>query len=128
MRNSKINKQIREVRIIDIFKYFVLSLILIICIWIGYSICLKKSIFSKWILLLIAIILTYILLRYFLIGLVLLYKAFAPISVRGRCRFEPTCSTYMIMAIKKYGVLVGVIKGIRRIFRCKPPNGGVDYP
>lgn len=128
MRNSKVNKQIREVRIIDIFKYFVMSLLLIICVWIAYSICLKKSIFSKWVLLLIAVILTYILLRYFLIGLVLLYKVCAPMSVRGRCRFEPTCSTYMIMAIKKYGVLVGVIKGIRRIFRCKPPNGGVDYP
>lgn len=128
MRDSKVSKQIREIRIIDIFKYFVLSLILIVAVWIAYSICIKKIDFHWWVFLIAAIVLTYILLRYFLIGLVLLYKAFAPLSVRGRCRFEPTCSTYMIMAIKKYGVLVGVIKGIRRIFRCKPPNGGVDYP
>lgn len=128
MRDSKVSKQIREIRIIDIFKYFVLSLILIVAVWITYSICIKKIDFHWWVFLIAAIVLTYILLRYFLIGLVLLYKAFAPLSVRGRCRFEPTCSTYMIMAIKKYGVLVGVIKGIRRIFRCKPPNGGVDYP
>ncbi len=128
MHDSKVSKQIREIRIIDIFKYFVLSSILIASVWIAYSICIKKIDFQWWVFLIAAIVLTYILLRYFLIGLVLLYKAFAPLSVRGRCRFEPTCSTYMIMAIKKFGVLVGVIKGIRRIFRCKPPNGGVDYP
>jgi len=59
---------------------------------------------------------------------VLVYKAFAPIDVRRQCRFTPTCSTYMIMAVKKYGIIIGIIKGIRRILRCKPPNGGVDYP
>ena len=57
-----------------------------------------------------------------------MYKAFAPMSIRNRCRFEPTCSTYMIMAIIKYGLFIGVIKGIKRLFRCKPPNGGVDLP
>jgi putative membrane protein insertion efficiency factor len=44
------------------------------------------------------------------------------------CRFTPTCSTYMIMAINKYGLLIGLFKGIRRLLRCKPPNGGEDYP
>ncbi|MBQ4053248.1 MAG: membrane protein insertion efficiency factor YidD [Clostridia bacterium] len=62
------------------------------------------------------------------IGTVLAYKAWAPLDVRGRCRFEPTCSTYMILAIKKFGLVYGIIKGIKRIKRCKPPNGGVDYP
>ena len=57
-----------------------------------------------------------------------MYKAFAPMEMRDRCRFVPTCSTYMIMAIKKYGIIRGVIKGIKRIRRCVPPNGGVDYP
>ena len=57
-----------------------------------------------------------------------MYKVCAPQSVRDRCRFEPTCSTYMIMAINKYGVIVGVIKGIKRLLRCKPPYGGIDLP
>jgi putative component of membrane protein insertase Oxa1/YidC/SpoIIIJ protein YidD len=34
----------------------------------------------------------------------------------------------MILAIEKYGVVKGVIKGIRRILRCNYPNGGIDYP
>jgi putative component of membrane protein insertase Oxa1/YidC/SpoIIIJ protein YidD len=34
----------------------------------------------------------------------------------------------MIMAINKYGLFRGVYKGIRRLLRCKPPNGGEDYP
>ena len=71
---------------------------------------------------------TYFLLKRFAIGLVLAYKAFAPLEVRARCRFTPTCSTYMIIAIKKSGLIFGVIKGIRRLRLCKPPNGGVDYP
>ena len=57
-----------------------------------------------------------------------MYKAYAPMEVRDRCLFVPTCSTYMIMAIQKYGLLIGVIKGIKRIRRCHLPNGGVDYP
>jgi len=41
------------------------------------------------------------------------------------CRFTPTCSQYMIEAIRKKGFLVGVTKGILRILRCNPffPGG-----
>ncbi|MBR2321751.1 MAG: membrane protein insertion efficiency factor YidD [Clostridia bacterium] len=81
-----------------------------------------------WIFYTVAGVISYFLLKRFVIGLVLLYKVCAPMEVRGRCRFEPTCSTYMIMAILKYGLVYGVFKGIRRVLRCKPPNGGVDYP
>ena len=81
-----------------------------------------------WVFYVAAGVLSYFFLKRFTIGLVLAYKAFAPIDVRRSCRFQPTCSTYMIMAIKKYGLVYGVIKGIHRISRCKPPNGGVDYP
>ncbi|MBQ3572358.1 MAG: membrane protein insertion efficiency factor YidD [Clostridia bacterium] len=73
-------------------------------------------------------IISYFLLKRSVIGAVLIYKAFAPMSVRDRCRFTPTCSTYMIMAINKYGLFRGVFKGIGRLLRCKPPNGGEDYP
>ena len=76
----------------------------------------------------VAIVLTYIALRFIAIGAVLMYKAYAPLSVRGRCRFQPTCSTYMIICLKRYGLIIGIIKGLRRISRCRPPNGGIDYP
>ncbi len=45
------------------------------------------------------------------------------------CRFQPTCSEYMIEAIRKYGVLRGVARGLWRILRCHPFNhGGFDPP
>lgn len=121
-------KQLREVRVIDLFTYFGLSYVILVTIWVSFVLLLLNTEISIFILLAVAIPLTYFILRYFLIGLVLMYKAFAPLSTRDRCRFEPTCSTYMILSIKKYGVFRGVIKGIKRILRCKPPNGGIDYP
>jgi len=56
------------------------------------------------------------------------YQRYAPESVRMKCRFEPSCSEYMILSIEKYGVVKGIIKGINRLSRCKVGNGGFDYP
>lgn len=45
------------------------------------------------------------------------------------CRFEPGCSEYMILAVKKYGPIVGGAKGVWRICRCNPfCQGGYDPP
>lgn len=60
--------------------------------------------------------------------LIILYQKYAPESLRGACLFEPCCSEYMKLAIVKYGVVSGVFRGIRRILRCRYPNGGVDEP
>ena len=57
-----------------------------------------------------------------------IYQRYAPDYVRNKCRFEPSCSEYMILAIEKYGVIIGVSKGIRRLKRCNINNGGFDYP
>ena len=48
----------------------------------------------------------------------------SPIVGRS-CRFQPTCSHYMIGAIDKYGALRGVPRGRARIARCHPwgPSG-----
>ena len=46
------------------------------------------------------------------------YQVRAPMSVRGRCHMVPTCSDYMILAVRKYGALRGLIKGIKRLRRC----------
>ena len=123
--------QIREIRVIDLLTYFFLPPILAALLWtVGIDHAFKYIPHSvpDWVIYTVAGIISYFLLKRFTIGAVLMYKAFAPMSVRSRCLFTPTCSTYMLMAIGKYGLIIGVIKGIRRILRCHPPNGGEDYP
>lgn len=45
------------------------------------------------------------------------------------CRFHPSCSQYFILAVRKYGLVIGTWKGGRRILRCHPWNpGGYDPP
>lgn len=63
------------------------------------------------------------------IAFVRLYQlTLSPIFGR-QCRFQPTCSHYMIGAVEKYGVLRGVPKGLWRICRCNPLcKGGYDPP
>jgi len=56
------------------------------------------------------------------------YQKIAPRRLRESCRFEPSCSNYMILAMQKYGIMRGLLMGFRRIARCRYPNGGIDYP
>ena len=45
------------------------------------------------------------------------------------CRFTPTCSQYCVLAIQKYGILVGLCKTAWRVLRCNPfCKGGYDPP
>ncbi len=121
-------RQIREIRVFDIVTHAVIPPILAAALWTVGIFLIYPKISHGWVLILVLSLISYFLLKRFLIGLVLLYKAYAPLEVRGRCRFHPTCSTYMIMAIQKYGILIGITKGTRRLLRCKPPNGGDDFP
>jgi len=38
----------------------------------------------------------------------------------SNCRFQPTCSQYMIEAINLHGVLKGLSLGFKRISKCHP--------
>lgn len=49
-------------------------------------------------------------------------KVLSPIFP-GVCRFRPTCSQYMIEAIKVHGIIKGLYLGSKRILRCQPWGG-----
>ena len=52
------------------------------------------------------------------------YKRFLSPLLPPMCRFDPTCSIFMMQAIEKHGTLRGVWLGIRRLARCHPFNPG----
>ena len=58
-----------------------------------------------------------------LIAFVRVYQAGISPYTPPSCRYTPTCSQYMLEAIKKYGTLKGVILGLQRIGRCHPWGG-----
>jgi len=61
------------------------------------------------------------------IGIVKGYQYVISPILPPSCRFIPTCSTYTIQAIEKYGVVRGTYLGLRRILRCHPfSRGGYD--
>jgi putative membrane protein insertion efficiency factor len=48
--------------------------------------------------------------------------AISPI-IPSRCRYNPTCSHYMIEAINEWGPFKGLLMGLKRIGKCHPLGG-----
>jgi putative membrane protein insertion efficiency factor len=45
-----------------------------------------------------------------------------------RCRYYPTCSEYAAQAIRRFGILRGLVLASWRLLRCNPFSaGGVDH-
>lgn len=64
-----------------------------------------------------------------LVGLARIYQWTLSPLLGQRCRFEPTCSAYFILAVQKYGAIRGTLRGLARIARCHPFHpGGYDPP
>ncbi len=66
-----------------------------------------------------------------LVGLSLLvlraYKFFISPLLGERCRFYPSCADYTAEALRKYGLLKGLLLSMKRICRCNPLcAGGID--
>ncbi len=63
--------------------------------------------------------------RKIIMKLLVWYKRY--VSRGTNCRFEPTCSVYTYLAVKKYGAIKGLWLGLKRVSKCHPwHKGGVD--
>lgn len=61
--------------------------------------------------------------------LVRVYQVTLARFLGGQCRYQPTCSEYMIGSVRKHGPLGGGWRGLKRIGRCHPwGGGGYDPP
>lgn len=58
-----------------------------------------------------------------LIGLVRAYQWIISPFLRPRCRFDPSCSEYAALAIRRYGPLRGGLLTLKRLSRCHPWGG-----
>ena len=55
-----------------------------------------------------------------LVGLIGIYRTFVSPVMGPRCRHIPSCSEYALDAIKKRGILDGVLLTSKRILKCRP--------
>ena len=63
-----------------------------------------------------------------LLAIIYMYKFLISPFIPKTCRFYPTCSKYMILSIKEWGVIRGTWLGLRRIVRCRPGGKcGYDF-
>jgi uncharacterized protein len=56
-----------------------------------------------------------------------LYQRFVSPALPRRCKYEPTCSAYVVSALRSYGAARGLVLGGWRLLRCNPfSHGGYD--
>jgi len=55
-----------------------------------------------------------------------LYQKKLSTKIGNRCVFDPSCSHYSEVAFRKKGLIKGSLLTIKRLYRCRPANGGVD--
>lgn len=58
-----------------------------------------------------------------LIKLIRFYQVAISPWLGKNCRYQPTCSQYMLEALKVHGLYKGVFLGIKRILSCHPWGG-----
>lgn len=56
------------------------------------------------------------------------YQRFISPAFPPSCRFTPTCSSYAITSIERYGLARGGWLAVRRLSRCHPWNPGGHDP
>lgn len=58
---------------------------------------------------------------------VIFYRKFISPNIQPRCIYVPTCSTYALEAIERFGAIRGGLLACWRLLRCNPfSRGGYD--
>lgn len=67
-------------------------------------------------------------LRGILVAPIRLYQRTISPALPARCKYHPSCSEYTVQAVRRYGVLRGLVLAGWRLLRCNPwSHGGVDF-
>ena len=54
-------------------------------------------------------------------------RAISP-ALPQRCKYHPSCSQYAVAAVRRFGILRGLVLTAWRLLRCNPwSHGGVDF-
>lgn len=61
--------------------------------------------------------------RVLAIALVQIYRYGLSPILPASCRFLPTCSSYALEALRRYGILTGGYLSLHRMLRCHPWGG-----
>nr|WP_149865471.1 membrane protein insertion efficiency factor YidD [Catenovulum maritimum] len=56
--------------------------------------------------------------------LIKLYQYLISPLLGPRCRFQPTCSNYALIAINRHGLRIGGWLTIKRVIKCHPLSAG----
>lgn len=89
----------------------------------------QNILISNNILLAVILISWVIAMRWFLIDCVKIYQHYASDEIRGRCILMPRCSDFAILALRKYGLVLGLYLTYLRIFkRCRGNIYRIEYP
>lgn len=51
-------------------------------------------------------------------ALIRFYQKFISPHIPQSCLYHPGCSTYTLVSIKRFGVIIGLLNGFFRLFRC----------
>ena len=63
-----------------------------------------------------------------LIALIRVYQRLISPLLGPHCRFTPTCSSYGIEALRRFGVIKGSWLTVKRVLKCHPLHPGGDDP
>ncbi|MDU3908051.1 MAG: membrane protein insertion efficiency factor YidD [Citrobacter portucalensis] len=61
-----------------------------------------------------------------LIALIRVYQRLISPLLGPHCRFTPTCSSYGIEALRRFGVIKGSWLTVKRVLKCHPLHPGGD--